>query len=77
MSNASRCTNQTKHAVAILVKLLIDVQDQIWFEIGNCKFMTATTLLQLSVHIKTGRILNFIHHLSLNSSKLRMFHWFF
>lgn len=37
-----------------MIKLLIDIEEQIWVEITDSKFMTATTLLQLAVHIKTG-----------------------
>lgn len=60
------CKNITKNTVAVLIKLLIDVEDQIWTEISNCKFMTATTLLQLSVHIKTMLSLETTWHVNQN-----------
>lgn len=46
--------NEIEYSIAILIKLLIDIEDQIWSEINRGKFMLATELLQLAVHIKTG-----------------------
>ncbi|XP_065224601.1 conserved oligomeric Golgi complex subunit 1 [Planococcus citri] len=59
ISKIDRRNNQdkvvrTNNTIAILIKLLIDIEEQIWIEISANKFITATTLLHLAVHVKTS-----------------------
>lgn len=53
-----RRENHAKNTIGILIRLLMNIEDQVWYEINENKFIIATTLLQLAVHIKTGSFIS-------------------
>lgn len=45
---------ESTYTAVILIKLLIDITEQTWCAIDNDDYISATLLVQLCSHIKTG-----------------------
>lgn len=50
--------NKTVHGIAMQIKLLMAIPEQVWSSIDEEDFMTATQLFLLARHIYTGILIN-------------------